>query len=86
MSRLRCCAGALDAANLGDTEKLHGFRRLDKLTRAVEQQHDPLADFSAATEHEHAISESVGGRTVFDDGAVSRKKVERSPQLSLFPE
>lgn len=78
--------GALDAANLGYTEKLHGFRRLDKLTRAVEQQHDPLADFSAATEHEHAISESVGGRTVFDDGAVSRKKVERSPQLSLFPE
>ena len=78
--------GALDAANLGYTEKLHGFRRLDKLTRAVEQQHDPLADFSAATEHEHAISESVGGRTVLDDGAVSRKKVERSPQLSLFPE
>ena len=77
---------ALDAAKLGQTEKLHGFRRLDKLTRAVEQQHDPLADFSAALEHEHAISESVGGRTVFDDKPASRKKVVRSPQLRLFPE
>jgi uncharacterized protein len=77
---------ALDSAKLGHTEKLHGFRRLDKLTRAVEQQHEPLADFSAAIEYEHAISESVGGRTVFDDRPVSRKKLQRSPQLSLFPD
>ncbi len=68
---------ALDSAKLGHTEKLDGFRRLDKLTRAVEQQHDPLADFSAAIENERAISDSVGGRTVLDDKPVSRKKARK---------
>lgn len=77
---------ALDSAKLGHPEKLHGFGRLDKLTRAVEQQRDPLADFSAAVEHEYAISESVSGRTVFDDKPASPKKTRHSPQMRLFPE
>jgi uncharacterized protein len=77
---------ALESAKLGHTEKLHGFGRLDKLTRAVEQNHDPLADFSAAIEHEHAISNSVGGRTVADDKAALRKVPQRSAQMSLFPD
>lgn len=73
---------ALDAAKLGNTEKLEGFRRLDALTRTVEQQRQPLADFAAAVEHERAISPSLGGRTVFDD-LRSAKRPARE-QLSLF--
>lgn len=74
---------ALDAAKLGHTEKLEGFRRLDKLTRRVEADLDPVADFSGALAHEREISPSVGGRTVFDDRA-RKKKPPKGNQLSLF--
>lgn len=72
---------SLDAAKVGDPEKIDGFRRLDRFVRAVEQRLAPQADFAAALTHERAISPSLGGRTVFDD-------VPRPPraQLSLFPE
>ncbi len=39
---------SLDAARLGHTEKLEGFRRLDRLTRSVEAEREPRADFDAA--------------------------------------
>ena len=74
---------ALDAARLGYTEKLEGFRRLDRVTRAVEQNFDPMADFSAAITRERAISPSLDGRTVFDDVPRPAKK-PAGPQLSLF--
>lgn len=77
---LRRC---LDAARLGNTEKLEGFRRLDRLTREVEKQREPLADFDAAIEHERAISASIGGRTVFDDN-VPHARPARPSQLNLF--
>ena len=66
--------------------RLEGFRRLDRLTRAVEKQREPLANFSAAIAHEHAVSASLGGRTVFDDDSHSTKKIAAKPslQLSLF--
>lgn len=76
---------ALDAAKLGHTEKLEGFRRLDKLTRRVEANLDPVADFTAAIAHEREISPSLGGRTVFDDRA-EKKKPRSKGQLSLFSE
>ena len=59
---------SLEAARLGHTEKLQGFKRLDHLTRAVEDQRQPLANFDAALLHERQISASIGGRTVFDHG------------------
>lgn len=76
---------ALEAAKLGHTEKLEGFRRLDKLTRNVEANLDPVADFSAAIEHEREISSSVGGRTVFDDRP-ARTQNTFNRQMSLFDE
>jgi hypothetical protein len=76
---------ALDAAKLGQTEKIEGFRRLDRLTRAVEDERQPLADFSAAIAHERNISPSLGGRTVFDDARPSKDE-RHQPQLSLFSE
>ena len=74
---------ALDGARLGQTEKIEGFRRLDHLTRAVEGQRQPLADFSAAIAHEWSISASLDGRTVFDDAHPAKKKAGSS-QLLLF--
>jgi hypothetical protein len=58
---------SLTEARLGDTTKLDASRRLDHLTRKVEDERQPLADFSAALTHERSISASLGGRTVMDD-------------------
>ena len=76
---------ALDAAKLGAAEKLEGFRRLDRLTRNVEANLEPLADFTAAVDHEGRISPAIGGRTVFDDSPAKDHKNGKR-ELSLFPE
>src|SRR5262245_28718877 len=57
---------SLDAARVGDRDKLDGMKRLDRFVRGVEARREPEADFDAALAHEHAISRSIGGRTVFD--------------------
>jgi hypothetical protein len=81
---------ALDAAKLGDTDKLGGFKRLDAFTRAIEAQRGPEADVAATIAHERAISASFGGRTVFDDppsrSALRRPGAPRPRrgQLDLF--
>ena len=67
----------LDRAKLGDADKIDGFKRLENFTRAVESRYSPQADFGAIIEHEHAISRSLGGRSVYDDRP-------RKRQLSLF--
>jgi hypothetical protein len=69
---------ALDAAKVGHTEKLEGFRRLDKLTRSVEQRRAPEAKFDAAVRREREISHEIGGRTVFG------KAKPPCPQMNLF--
>jgi hypothetical protein len=74
---------SLEAARLGDTQKIDGFRRLDRLTRTVEEDRDPFADFDATLAHEHTISASLGGRTVFDDHPLKKPAI-RSSQLDLF--
>ena len=74
---------SLEAARLGHLEKLQGFERLDRLTRSVEKEQDPLADFEAASKHEWQISPSVGGRTVFDNECRPKRNAE-PPQRSLF--
>ena len=58
---------SLEAARLGQTEKIHGFKRLDQLARTVENECQPFADFNGSLEQERATSPSFGGRTVFDD-------------------
>ena len=75
---------SLDAARLGHTERVEGFKRLDRLTRTVESDRQPLADFDAVLEHERVISTSLNGRTVFDDKAPKKYPVGTS-QLNLFP-
>ncbi len=55
---------ALDAAKLGHTEKVDGFKRLDDLVRTVERQIQPEANFERVLKHERAISPALNGRTV----------------------
>lgn len=56
--------GSLEAARLGDPERLDGLRRLDRFVKAVESQRDPAAHFNQALAHEHQISPGLDGRTV----------------------
>jgi uncharacterized protein len=58
---------SLEAAKVGDKDKLDGFRRLEGFARTVETQLDTAADFDAVIAHEEAISPLLGGRSVFDD-------------------
>jgi len=70
---------SLDAAKVGNTDKIDGMKRLEKFVRAIERRFAPEADFDAVMAHEHAISKSLDGRTVFDD-----KPPKRRGQLELF--
>jgi uncharacterized protein len=57
---------SLDAAKVGDKEEVDGFRRLERFSRAVENQLQAEANFDAVLAHENAISPSLDGRSVFD--------------------
>jgi hypothetical protein len=73
---------SLDAAKLGNSDKLEGFKRLDKFARAIEGRLEPEADLKATVTHENKLSKSLGGRSVFDDRP-SRPKRQKS-QMDLF--
>jgi hypothetical protein len=76
---------SLDAAKLGDTEKIDGMKRLNTFVQAVEERYAPEAEFDRLLAHEHAISKSLNGRSVFDPSTSLRAGPRpRSPQLSLF--
>lgn len=70
----------LDAAKVGHTEKLDGFRRLDGFVRMVERQFRPTVDLDALIRHENAISPTLDGRTVLDD----KRRRGNPRQGSLF--
>jgi len=72
---------SLGAARLGNQEKIDGFRRLDRFTRAVERRRNPRAAFEESLDHERLLSSSVGGRTVFDRSA--GRDVRQREQLSF---
>jgi uncharacterized protein len=67
---------------ISDTEKLDGFRRLERFVRAVEARRQPEANFEQVIAHENAISASLDGRSVFDDKPIRRGNNSR--QRSLF--
>jgi hypothetical protein len=69
---------AVESAKLGDDDKIEGMKRLDRFVRCVEQRLQPEAYFDSLIAHEHGISKSLHGRSVFDD------KPRRPLQLKLF--
>jgi len=77
---------SLDAARLGDPDKIDGMKRLDTFVRAVETKYAPVADVNAVTAYERAISRSLGGRSVVEDRPYSghRQPAIRNRQPSLF--
>ena len=82
---------SLDAAKVGETEKVDGMKRLEKFVRAIEKRFSPEADFDTVMAHEHAISKSLDGRTVFDPSTRDAAPAARhrslragDRQLSLF--
>jgi hypothetical protein len=66
---------SLDAAKLGDSDKIGAFERLHRFVRDVEERSEPQADFPAVIAHEHKISASLGGRSVFDDNKIESKQM-----------
>ena len=70
----------LQAAKLGDPDKMDGFKRLDAFVRRIESQLQPEADLPEVVAHEKRISKSIGGRTVFDD----QSRQAEGRQMSLF--
>ena len=80
---LNVLRNALDAAKVGDKEKLDGFRRLDRFVDNVEKQLNPTVDYKALISHEYAISPSLNGRSVFDDKR-QRRSGKTPTQRSLF--
>jgi hypothetical protein len=83
----------LDSAKVGHTEKVEGFKRLERFVRTVEEAYQPKAHFAQVVAHEHAISASLDGRSVLDDHKCApraltrvpeRAPVAREKQLSLF--
>lgn len=50
---------SLDAARVGDREKIEGFRRLNNFVRTVETKLEPRADFNAVIKHEHELQKSL---------------------------
>jgi len=69
---------SLDAAKVGDRDKMEGFARLEKFTRAIEKGCRTEVDFGGAVAHERAISASLDGRVA------GGKKKAAARQLSLF--
>ena len=81
---------SLDSAKLEHTQKIDGFRRLDRFARAIEERASPKANFEKAISREREISKSLLGRTIFDDLHPTDVNCTRKPtrkaqtQLSLF--
>jgi hypothetical protein len=69
---------SLEAAKVGDREKLDGFKRLDQFVRNVETHLSPRADFDALIAHELAISPSLNGQSVFDDKRINAASTQKS--------
>jgi len=73
---------SLQAAKLGDPDKMDGFKRLENFVRRIEARLEPEATLPAVIGHEQKISRSIGGRTVIDDSP--RQKASNRGQMSLF--
>jgi hypothetical protein len=72
---------SLEAAKIGNTDKIDGLRKLDRFVQAVEHSNAPSADFDKTLARERSISDSLGGRTAGSKPDHSARPIS---QLSLF--
>ncbi len=59
---------AVKSARIGNSERLESLKKLDRITRGIEEKFSPEADVNKLIIFERKISKSIGGRTVFDKG------------------
>jgi hypothetical protein len=71
---------SLEKAKLGDQDRTEGLRRLHRFVTNIEHTLQPEADFDQLIAHEHRISPSLGGRSVFGPALPPK----RGSQLRLF--
>jgi hypothetical protein len=74
---------SLEKAKLGDKERSEGLSRLHRFVKTIEHTLQPEADFEGLIAHEHRISPSLGGRSIFGPALPPKP---RSQQLRLFDE
>jgi len=67
---------AVNKAKIGEHDRLDALKKLDGITRHIENNYNPDTDIEKLIAHERKISKSLGGRTVFDKG--------KDVQLKLF--
>jgi hypothetical protein len=72
---------SLAKAKLGEKERDEGLSRLHRFIMTVEHTLQPEADFEGLIAHEHRISSTLGGRSVFGS---ARPPKRESKQLRLF--
>jgi uncharacterized protein len=72
---------SLEAARVGNTEKIDGLRRLDRFVQSVEHSSAPSADFGKTVAREHKISSSLNGITA---GSRRARSNRATGQLPLF--
>jgi hypothetical protein len=72
---------SLEKAKLGEKERSEGLSRLHRFVITIEKTLQPEADFEGLIAHEHRISSSLGGRSVFGSAPPPKRT---SRQLKLF--
>jgi hypothetical protein len=72
---------SLEAAKIGNTDKIDGLRRLDRFVQVVERSKAPEANFGKTVAREREISSSLDGAAV---GTLPAKAQRATRQLSLF--
>jgi hypothetical protein len=72
---------SLEAAKVGNTDKIDGLRRLDRFVQAIENSKAPSAGFTETIAREHQIPSSLDGTTAGSRPATSKRATK---QLSLF--
>jgi uncharacterized protein len=72
---------SLEKAKLGYKDRTEGLARLHRFVMMVEQRLQPEADFEGLIAHEHRISPSLGGRSVFGPALSPERTFQ---QLRLF--
>ncbi|HMC10523.1 MAG TPA: DUF763 domain-containing protein [Pirellulaceae bacterium] len=74
---------SLEKAKLGDKDRSEGLSRLHRFVLTVEHTLQAEADFERLIAHEHRISPSLGGRSVFGPALPPKRG---NQQLRLFEE
>jgi hypothetical protein len=75
---------AVELAKIDRSDKIEGLKKLGQLSRRIEKDFEPVADFDMVTRYENENSYKHGGRTVFGKATPCKHKEKDPRQLTLF--